>query len=171
MAEPLTWGVTVDEVSAFAPHIGLVDVSTAPAVPIDDVYGETAAGKITRSQVQGWIEDCAARVQLRLVKIARLIPDTTTATVLARACHDTTAVGAASYLVAAAHPSKAGLNDATSYSAELRQRFEDRLDELAAQLDAIVDEGDSTVVLPRTTMRAGASGNFPVELFPDGLRW
>lgn len=171
MPEPTTWGVTVDEVSALAPHIGLTTSSTVPSEPVDDVFGETAEGKVSTDQVQKWIEDVAARVEMRLTKLARIVDPSAARSVLTRACHDLTVNGAASYLVAAAHPTGSGVNDANSYSATLWARFESGLDDLAAQLEAIIGEGDSAVVLPRVVRPGAGVGNFPAPLFVDGLRW
>ncbi|QOP66252.1 hypothetical protein SEA_PIPPA_11 [Arthrobacter phage Pippa] len=170
MADPQKWGVTVDEVSALAPHIGLYDGSTTEPTPADDVFGETAKGKVSRAEVEQFITDVAGRVDLRLWRLSRIVPDSHPATVLARACHDLVVTGAAHYLVAAAFPSNAALNEDTSLSGLLWRRFTDGLDSLSAQLDAIIDEGDDTVVLP-TKLRAAASGNFPPVTFPDELRW
>ncbi|ALY10279.1 hypothetical protein SEA_JKERNS_11 [Arthrobacter phage JKerns] len=170
MADPQKWGVTVDEVSALAPHIGLYDGSTTEPTPADDVFGETAKGKVSRADVERFIADVAGRVELRLLRLPRLIPDTATATVIARACHDVVVNGAAHYLVAAAFPSNAGLNDDTTLSGLLWKRFEDGLDDLAAQLDGVIKDGDDTVVLP-AKLRSAASGNFPPVMFPDEQRW
>jgi hypothetical protein len=169
MPEVTTWGATVDEVSAFVPHIGLTTSSTVPEEPVDDVFGETPDGKVSREQVQKWIEDVAARIEIRLIKFGRIIPETSVRTVLTRACHDLTVTGAAAYLVAAAFPAGASVNPGSSYEI-LWGRFEAGLDDLALQLDAIVTEGDSTVVLPRI-VRGGAASSFPSQLFADGQRW
>lgn len=169
MPEVTTWGATVDEVSALVPHIGLITSSTVPEEPVDDVFGETAEGKVSREQVQQWIEDIAARIEIRLTKLGRIIPETSARTVLTRACHDLTVTGAAAYLVAAAFPAGASVNPGSSYEL-LWGRYESGLDDLAAQLDMIVAEGDSTVVLPRV-VRGGAVSSFPAPLFVDGLRW
>lgn len=171
MPEVTTWGATVDEVSAVAPHIGLITSSTEPAGPVDDVFGESTTGKITRAQVQSWIEDIAARIELRLSKLSRIVVDSPARSVLTRACHDLTVTGAASYLVAAAFPSNAGINGDSSYAGLLWARFESGLDDLAAQLDAIIDDGDTAVVLPKVVRSGMAVGNFPAPLFTDGQRW
>ncbi|WNM67255.1 hypothetical protein SEA_WYBORN_12 [Arthrobacter phage Wyborn] len=171
MAELLTWGATVDEVSALAPHIGLYDDSTVVAEPVDDVFGETAAGKVSRADVEGFITDVAGRVSLRLYRLARIVPASPTYDVLAQACHDLTVTGAAHYLVAAAFPAMAGVNDATNLAGLLWKRFEDGLDDLVAQLDQIIADGDSTAVLPNARVIGAGSGNFPAPLFPDGIRW
>ncbi|ALF01221.1 hypothetical protein FDH47_gp10 [Arthrobacter phage Brent] len=169
MADPQKWGVTVDEVSALAPHIGLYSPTTEE--PVDDVFGETAAGKVSRADVERFITDVAGRVSVRLWQLARLRPDTEPRNVFAQACHDLTVTGAAHYLVAAAFPAQAGINDDTSLAGLLWKRFEDGLDDLAAQLAAIVEDGDDTVVLPRAAAKAVVTGTFPAPMFPDGLRW
>ncbi|ALY09340.1 hypothetical protein FDH48_gp10 [Arthrobacter phage Jawnski] len=170
MADPQKWGVTVDEVSALAPHIGLYSSTTEPETPVDDVFGETAKGKVSRDDVEKFIVDVAGRVSVRLWQLARLVPDTEPRNVFAQACHDLTVTGAAHYLVAAAFPSNAGVNDDSSLAGLLWKRFEDGLDDLAAQLAAIIDDGDDTVVLPRVP-KAVVTGTFPAPMFPDGLRW
>ncbi|ASR78041.1 hypothetical protein SEA_TIMINATOR_11 [Arthrobacter phage Timinator] len=170
MAEPQKWGATVDEVSALVPHIGLYDNSTQPQTPVDDVFGETAAGKVSRSDVEQFITDVAGRVSLRVHRMSRLLPESEPRSVIAQACHDLTVTGAASYLVAAAFPSQAGINDQTSHAGLLWKRFEDGLDDLVAMLDGVIDEADDTVVLPKP-LRSAASVSSPPPMFPDEQRW
>lgn len=135
MPNPQTWGVTVDEVSALAPHV-TIKADSAEPLTNDPVFGATQPRAITNQMVERYILDVAARVDMRTIK-AKAITDEATLEKIGRWAHDLTVNGAASYMVAAAFPSKAGLNDQSSLSAELWNRFQTGLTELASVIDEL----------------------------------
>lgn len=152
------WGVTVEEVSALAPH---VTIGTDPAEIPDPVFID-ADRKITVTEVEGWISDVAGRVALRLANMGK-VTDTAQVAALGQAAHDATVNGAASYLVAAAHP-VGQLNDGSGYAALLWSRYETALDGAGTQLDAWLIEAKATVINKPSSF-------FPEPLFPDGKRF
>lgn len=155
-----TFGVTVEQVSALAPLVAL-DAAT----DTDPVYSD-AVHTITRADVEGWIQAVSARVDLRLANRSKITDEPRTR-VLTAAAHDAVANGAASYLVAAATPTRASLNDAGAYDAVLWARYESALEGAALVLDSWLDNLD-----PGTTgTTARMSGNFPPVTFPDGFRY
>lgn len=156
---PLTWNVTVEEVSALAPH---VPIGEAPASS-DEVFGGRADRRITEDQVEQWITDVSARADVALARRSELTGPNLDR--VGAAVHDLVVNGAASYLVAAAFPAKAGMNDNTSYSAQLWDRF---MSGLAAQA-AVIEE--LIVVAPGGPGALGISGFFPEPRIPDSLRW
>ena len=163
---PATWGVSVAQVAALAPHVGIIDTPAPADAPVDDVYGGEASRKVTKLAVEGWIADISGRVGTALRKRVKLA-DPELIAALHSGAHDVVVNGAASYLVAAAHPNEAGINSQDNYNAVLWQRYVDGLAELRAELDGwLVDEGVVTVA-PAGRARISA----PAPLFPDGLRW
>ncbi|QDK01893.1 hypothetical protein SEA_VIBAKI_12 [Arthrobacter phage Vibaki] len=161
MTADTNWGVTVEEVSALAPH---VSIGNGPAAPVDLVFGKKADRVITTDEVQGFIAEVAGRVALRLADLGR-ITDGARAGALAQAAHDATVNGAASYLVAAAHPAGAINNDG-GYAALLWSRYESAVDLLGLTLDGWI--AALPVTAPAPTGKV--SGFFPAPLFPDGGR-
>lgn len=163
---PASWGVTVEKVSALAPHVGIIDTPPPGDVPADDVFGGEASRHVTRQAVQEWIDSIGALVSAGLRSRSRLVDADLIATV-DTAAHDVVLNGAASYLVAAAHPSEASINNQSAYSAVLWQRYVDGLAQLSQNIDAwLVDDGIAT----RAPAGRGG-GSFPAPLFPDGMRW
>ena len=164
MPNPLTWGVEVDEVSALAPHI---TIKANPAEPLTDdpVFGATMPRAILVSQVENMIEDVASRVDIRTIRKVALT-DPVIVQKIEKACHDLVVNGAAAYLVAAAFPAKAGLNDQSSLSAELWQRFTTGLDELAATIEYLT--APDTVLPGVEEVGTGLTeGWFQTPLIPD----
>jgi hypothetical protein len=153
------WGVTVEEVSALAPH---VTIGETPDTPVDDTFHIPADRKITVNEVEGFIRDVAGRVSLRLADLDRLTDDARVG-VVAQAAHDAVLNGAGSYLVAAAFPA-GQINNDGGYAAVLWARYESALEgavtTLTGWVDAIVPEPAGTV-----------SGFFPAPMFPDGVRY
>lgn len=165
IVQPLTWGVTVEEVSALAPHIGIG--APDPTAPVDTVYGGRADRKITAAEVTQWIQDVSSRADVALSRRSRLRLDDNQLR-LTNAVHDLVVNGAASYLVAAAFPVKAGLSENSSYSAELWNRFNTGLTALVGALDIwIKDENDNE----SSPAMYGVGGLFPSTKFPDTIRW
>lgn len=156
---PETWGVTVAEVSALAPH---VPIGPTPE-PTDPVFGGRADRRITTDEVEQWIADVSARADAALIQRTKL--STEDQERITTAVHDLVVNGAASYLVAAAFPAKAGVNDNTSYSGLLWDRFVTGLAELSALVADLIEVVVTTeAVLP-------IRGYFPPTRFPDSLQW
>lgn len=135
--EPSTsqsWGVTVQQVERLAPHI-TVYTGDVPDTP-DNVYGKTQR-RITHADVAGWIEEVGSTVDIRLIRRATLTPSAQER--IAGLAKAATAVGAGSYLVAAGMPNKAGVNENSSYSAELWKRYETMVDSAVAAIDSLLD--------------------------------
>ena len=156
------WGVTVEEVSALAPH---VTIGTNPAAVPDPVF-KRADRSISVDEVQGWISEVAGRVSLRLADAGRLTDEARAGTI-GKAAHDAVVNGAASYLVAAAHPIGQAPNDNTGYAALLWSRYETALEGVGTVLDAWLAE------LPKKTADVSGTGSgfFPTAMFPDGARF
>lgn len=155
------WGVTVEQVSALAPH---VSIGTNPAAPADLVFRK-ADRSISVEEVEGWIRDVAGRVSLRLADHGR-ITDEARRDAIAQAAHDAVLNGAGSYLVAAAHPvGQANANE--GYAALLWSRYESALEGAATALTGWIGE------LPVTVIEASGTGSgfFPAAMFPDGVRY
>lgn len=165
----VNYGVTVPDVAALAPHIA---IGENPAAPADDVF-TAQSNSVSMADVQGFIRNVAARVALRLGRMSRVKPDSPTAAVLYQAAHDVATNGAAHYLVGAAHPSEAGINNQSTYSGELWTRYTTGLDELSGMLDDLVENGGADVVPvdPGSANLHRGTGNFPPPIFTDGLRW
>lgn len=159
MTADTDWGVTVEEVSALAPH---VTIGTDPAAVPDPVFIE-ADRSISVNEVQGWISGVAARVSLRLADLSRITDPVQRATI-GKAAHDVTTNGAAWYLVTAAHP-VGQINDNTTYAEILRARYETGFEELGARLDAWVTAANAK------TEPGLVAGFFPTAMFPDGARF
>jgi hypothetical protein len=155
------WGVTVEEVSALAPHI---TIGAAPDQPVDDTFYVPADRVISVNEVEGWISDVAGRVSLRLADLGR-ITDSARVDALGQAAHDATVNGAASYLVAAAFPAGAGPNVDGGYAALLWSRYETALDTAATTLAGWVD------ALPPAAASGAVASSFPAAMFPDGARF
>ena len=168
MAEPTpeTWGVSVDEVKALIPHVTITE--TAPAPPSGDAAWEGNKQRhVTEEQVSGWIVDVAARVSLRIHRRSRITDATMTATITA-AAHDLTLNGSGNYMVSAAFPAKAGVNDNTNYSSELWRRFTEGLDELDTAIDEWLVDNENT---PAGGSTGEIVGSFPEPRFTDDVAW
>lgn len=129
------WGVTVEEIGALTPHI------TIYAQDINDPAGDLRFGasqrRILRSEVEQWITDVSAMVDMRLFRRTSLPLDAQTR--IAGAAKAIVVNGVGSYLVAAAMPNKAGINENSSYSAELWRRYQLGLEELVTTIDGWLD--------------------------------
>lgn len=159
------WGVSVEQVSALAPHIPISNAGT-PALPADPAYGDANERTITRGEVEAWIKNVSAILGGRILRASKL-PDThpyfAYLEVAAATCITS---GAAHYLVAAAFPLKAATNDQTSYAEVLRLRFEEGLDEIKAALDGAIADGlEDGAIAARP---AALLWSFPPSRFPDG---
>lgn len=152
------WGVTVDHVSALAPHIPIarnVSGGTAPAPPArDDVYKNSNTRIITENEVVEFIADVSSIVRGRLLRAARLPESSPFHAYLATAGAAVVKNGAGHYLVAAAFPINAAPNANTSYAEVLRLRFEEGLNELEDALaKAIGDAKDDGEIVPLNPAR------------------
>lgn len=154
------FGVSVEEVSALAPMVTIGQATTP-----DPVYDRTGP-KISRDTVEGWITAVSARADLRLGDRSKLT-DETRKSALTAAAHDAVVNGAASYLVAAAMPTRASINDPGSYDSILWSRFESALDSAAQSLDDWLDAG----VGGGAVGGGEIGGSFPETSFPDGMRF
>jgi hypothetical protein len=160
------WGVTVEEVSALAPHI---TIGEAPVVPVDDTFYIPADRKITVNEVEQFISDVAGRASLRLSGLGS-VSDTERKAVVGQAAHDAVVNGAASYLVSAAYPVGGSVNGDGGYAALLWSRYETALDTAGSTLDAwLTDPAIVPAPVPDTTGRIGYA--FPTTMFPDGARY
>ena len=155
------WGVTVEEVSALAPH---VTIGTNPdAAP--DLVVRKADRSISVAEVEAWISDVAGRVSLRLADAGR-ITDDARADTIGKAAHDAVLNGAGSYLVAAAHP-VGQVNGNEGYAALLWSRYETALAGVGTVLDLWISELPAKV----SEVSGTGSGFFPEAMFPDGARF
>ena len=155
------WGVTVEEVSALAPH---VTIGTNPAAVPDLVFVK-ADRSISVAEVEGWISDVAGRVSLRLADAGRITDEARSGTI-GKAAHDAVMNGAASYLVAAAHPI-GQTNGNEGYAALLWSRYETALESVGSILDVWISELPAKV----SEVSGTGSGFFPAAMFPDGARF
>lgn len=168
MAEttPETWGVSVTEVQALAPHITITE--TAPETPPGDAAWEGSKQRhVTEAQVSGWIVDVAARVSLRTHRRSKITDTAMTATITA-AAHDLTLNGAGSYMVSAAFPAKAGTNDNTNYSSELWRRFTTGLEEISTAIDEWLTDNEGG---PAGADTGNIVSSFPEPRFADDVAW
>lgn len=167
MADPSqeTWGVSVDQVKALAPHITITETNTG--TPGTDVpFSGNQERRVSTAQVDSFIVDVAARVSLRIHRRSRITNEAMTATITA-AAHDLVLNGAGAYMVSAAFPTKAGINDNTNYSAELWRRFTEGLDELAAVIDEWISDNETS----GTGGVGNIVGSFPEPRFTDDIAW
>lgn len=159
-----TWGVTVQEVLDMAPHV----VLAAPPAGDAGIWANSQAGKTSTAQVTQWITDVAAMVDLRLRKRSKLT-DASLVSRVERGAHSITVVGAAATLVSAVYPTKAGINEQASYSAELWARYNRELETLTDAIDEWITEGDTSD--GSGPAKGTISGNFPAPAFPDGMNF
>ncbi|ALY09860.1 hypothetical protein SEA_JAYCOOKIE_14 [Arthrobacter phage JayCookie] len=167
MAEAATWGVSVDDVSALAPHIVITNAEAPPTGGTPDPYNATTVRKLTNQQVQKFINDVTAMVDMRLHERARITDEVFTAKIAA-AAKDIVTNGAGSYLVAAAFPMKAGPNENTSYGAELWNRYKYGLEELEKAIADFIKAGDGIVVVEKPSSIAAF---FPPVRIRDDMRF
>ncbi|QGZ17113.1 hypothetical protein HYQ19_gp014 [Arthrobacter phage DrYang] len=165
MAEAATWGVSVDDVSALAPHIVITNSEAPAPTGTPDPYNSTTVRKLTTMQVQQFINDITAMVDMRLHERVRITDGVFIAKVAA-AAKDIVTNGAASYLVSAAFPMKAGPNENTSYAAELWNRYKLGLEELEKALAAFIKDGEG---LAPSTKPSGITGFFPAVRIRDDM--
>jgi len=124
---------------------------------------------MTVGEVTAWIAQLSDTLTARLVGFERLNDGPRRTTVLG-AGRTAVAAGAASYVLAAAHPEFASPAEATSYAQVLWQRWLTGCDQLAATLQAILDGGGDDVDLPPAD--TGMVGwSFPPPALPDDKRW
>jgi hypothetical protein len=129
------YGVTVQQVRELATHVGF-----DPALDDPD-FGPTRKS-ITDPMIAHWIMLVTQSVTTRAATLVRFRDNTERWAVIQGAAATAITNGAASYLVAAAFPAKAGTNDQTSYSAELWRRYESELD-LLVSLGSVFDADDA----------------------------
>lgn len=163
-----TFGVSVGDVLALAPNVSLgtdpdTDESTDLYRPADRV--------ITVADVEKWITSVASRVDVRLARRALLPVESPYRSIVYRAAADAVANGSAAYLVGAAAPTRASINDPGAYDGVLWARFESALEGAATSLDAWLapsgDGGGGAIVAADGMI----GSNFPKPLFEDGIRF
>lgn len=133
-------GVSVEQVLALAPHVTLDTETPAPA-PTNGVWAKNPSEdrKTTAENVQQFIEDVANQAEGRLLR--RLyIKDPEAREIVEASARGIIAVGAAATLISAVFPAKAGINDQTSYSAELWARFNTQLDRLVEDVNTLLED-------------------------------
>lgn len=168
---PETYGCTVDDVLRLLPHVTVDEVpAVTPGVSNEMYLGRTATGdrtgrRLTRADVEAFIESVATRVSARLWRL-----DSTperfreNLRVMAR---DLVANGAAHYVQAALFPASASPNDGSAYADRLWQRFKTELDDMATQVDDVIDEG-----IPDAPGGVGrVAWSAPAPLFGDEMRF
>jgi len=160
--EQPTWGVTVEEVHALAPHVPIND---SPDVAPDPVWDGAVNQAVTSAQVEAWIGQVANRAAMRLHQFDTLT-DETRQGIVEGAAHDAVVNGAASYLVAAAYPAMSAPNEDVSYAQVLWGRFTATMNETAETLDKWADSDG-----PASGTGGVVTGFFPEPLFPDGQQW
>jgi hypothetical protein len=157
------WGVTVEEIGALTPHI------TIYAQDVNDPAGDLRFGasqrRITRAEVERWIADVSAMVDMRLYRRTELAQEAQDR--IASAAKAIVVNGVGSYLVAAAMPNKAGINENSSYSAELWRRYQLGLEELVTSIDGWLDKP----VAPEGSTRGQAAAAFPPVRIGDIGGW
>ncbi|MFT4471704.1 hypothetical protein ACMX2H_17525 [Arthrobacter sulfonylureivorans] len=161
MTSESAWGVTVEGVLGLVPQAAVFEDDSLPEKK-DPVYGGTTSRRITKSQVQQWITDVAAAVDLRLRRRSELPEelqgklDAFAATVVR--------TGAGAYLSDAAFPAKSSVNDTGSYGSVLWTRYQA---ELTAAETALAEW-----LAPGGGAAAGKPvGTFPPSAFRDDVRW
>lgn len=105
-------------------------------------------------------------VDLRLRRRSKLT-DPALVSRVERGARTLTVVGAAATLVSAVYPTKAGVNEQASYSAELWARYNRELEALTDALDEWISEGDTGI----GPAQGSIGGAFPEPAFPDGMTW
>lgn len=165
----LSEGVSVEQVLALAPHVTLAPSTTStPPAPGDNVWTEQRVdAKPAPEHVRQFIEDVARAVDGRLLRRAYLT-NATIAGSINSAAQSIVIVGAAATLISAVYPTKAGINDQASYSAELWARYQADLDALAESLEqALADQDKPSHGGTATQIR----GTFREPTITDDLVW
>lgn len=155
------FGVTVDNVRNLATHLGF---NTAHS---DPDFGPTRT-QITNPMIAHWIQLVTESVQARVASLGRFRANTDRWAVITGSARTAITNGAASYLVAAAFPAKAGTNDQTSYSAELWKRYE-------TELGTLIDLGPAFDAEDAAGPESAGGGILPASTYtpptyPDGSR-
>lgn len=161
-----TWGVSVEDVLALAPHVRVVSESDTPQR--DPQYGGAAdTSTVTRTAVEEWITDVARAVDVRISRYRRITGENLAR--LHKAAATVTKVGAGAYLVDAAHPTRAGVGDNASYGNVLWTRYQDLLEELEKAAEDMDGQPDD----PGHGVYPQIRHTFPKTSFPDDLnsRW
>lgn len=162
------WDTAVENVIALASQAD-VQLETTPEgdVEVTNPVFESRpniARRITRSQVEVWIERVASQTTVTLHRMTRLTEERRI--VFAPAFANAVELGAAAYLVDAAYPQRAGVNDQASYGEVLWTRHRQAVADLAEALESHLAQPGDEDAAPR--YHAGAGG-FPTAAFTD--RW
>jgi len=168
MAE-LSDGVSVSRVLGLAPHVRLAAEPTQTEGTPPDTWGPRAEdATVTNETVEAFIADVTGVVDGRLLR-RHYIKTEAVLTSIENTARGIITVGAAATLISAVFPAKAGINDQTSYSAELWARFNTDLDALAEAVDQALKDQDD----PKTGGSSVGSirGTFREASITDDMQW
>jgi len=160
-----TWGVEVSDVLALAPHVTVLPAAPQGEPTTDPDYGVGTQRAITQTQVEGFIADVASRVSAH--RMSLVVHGESIGAALDVLAADAVKNGAAAYLVDAAFPARAGVNDSASYGQVLWARYQSAIDSMTDMANRVRDVDGS---VPGDTF-GNASGYFPPSAFPDGYFW
>ena len=138
-------------------------VPTAAVLDSDSATAPNGTSLPTVGAVQDWIEQVSAIVQVTLGDSSR-ISDGTRTGIIQSAAQTVVALGAGSYLAAAAFPARGGANSG-SLADILWSRYEDALAKLLAMVTLWISDGGGDV--DPEPGGAGAAAVFPPPRFPD----
>lgn len=151
----IRYGVTVRHVRELASHIGRVSGT------VDPDFGLPRA-QITDEQIARWIDLVSDSVASRLVALSRYTSNTGLWAGVLGSARTAVTNGAAAYLVSAAFPGRAGVNDQSNYSAELDARFQREM-EFLMELPAVLADDETVGPLP---VEPGADGGVRASYRP-----
>ena len=161
------WETAVENVVALASQADVELETTADGdIQVTNPVFESRpniARKITRAQVTVWIERVASQTTVTLHRMTRL--SERRRAVFAPAFANAVELGAAAYLVDAAYPQRAGVNDSASYGEVLWTRHRQAVADLAEALESHLIAPDDD---KKPRYHAGRGG-FPPAVFTD--RW
>ena len=164
MAEPI-WAVSAEEIRALAAQIAPVDS--------DPIYGqqERRTRVISDDDIARWVDEVGAVVDVKLHARSRLSGKNRAR--VDKAAGSIVRVGAAAYLVDAAAPTRAGVNDNSSYGNVLWTRYRTELEELVEQVDDWIRHGGGSDddEDPAGQLNRGGAGHFQRPIFRDHRRW
>lgn len=151
------YGVTVGHVRQLATHVGFNPSFSDPDFgPVREQITDNAIGQ--------WIILVAESVTARMSALERYRTDTGRWAAATGSARTAVTNGAASYLVSAAYPAKAGTNDQSNYSAELWGRYQAELNFLTSLPIAWTDEDTAAA---KATGRTRAT--YTPSRFPDAV--
>lgn len=153
------WAVSAADIRALAAQ--LAPISTDP------VYGgqATKTRVITDEDIDKWVGEVGAVVDVVLYRRDRLTEANKAR--IEKAAVTVIKNGSAAYLVDAAAPTRAGVNDNSSYGAVLWTRYQTSLDTLVAQLNGWLADGGGA----DQGVSSGGAATFQETIFADDQEW